>query len=104
MLSPLFESLIYNNMSLIADEPGDDTAMVLMEADIHSDAEEIEEPKFKLDLNDKDLILEELGDLLGYSRIGKVKVLQLDKNGLGDQGVEALAQAACLFKLASLSL
>ena len=28
MLSPLFESLIHNNMSLIADEPGDDTAMV----------------------------------------------------------------------------
>ncbi|MFQ5444399.1 MAG: hypothetical protein ACE5EK_07270, partial [Nitrospinales bacterium] len=104
MLSPLFESLIQNNMALIADEPEDDTAMVLKEADIHSDAEESEEPKFKLDLNDKDLILEELQDLLTYSRIGKVKVLQLDKNSLGDTGMEILAKSPSLFKLASLSL
>ena len=67
MLSPLFESMIHNNMSLIADEPDDDTAMVLKEADIFTDAEESEEPKFKLDLNDKDLILEELEDLMGYA-------------------------------------
>ena len=88
MLSPLFESLIHNNMSLIADEPDDDTAMVLKEGDIFTDAEESEEPKFKLDLNDKDLILEELEDLMGYARIGKVKVLQLDKNYLGDRSEE----------------
>ncbi len=104
MLSPLFQSLVDNNMTLLADEPGDDTAMVLKEADIHADAENSEEPKFRLDLNDKDLILEELEDLMGYDRIRKVKELKLDKNNLGNAGAGVLAEAAQLGKLKSLSL
>ncbi len=104
MLSPLFESLVVNNMTLLADEPGDDTAMVLKEADIHAEAESSEEPKFRLDLNDKDLILEELQDLMEYARIGKVKDLKLDKNNLGNAGAGVIASAAALFKLTSLSL
>ena len=37
MMSPLFESLVVNNLTLLADEPDASTAMVLNEAEIQED-------------------------------------------------------------------
>ncbi len=49
MSSPLFESMIENNMTLLADDPAEDSPMMLSAADIHASGEGHEEPKFRLD-------------------------------------------------------
>ena len=37
MMSPLFESLVVNSLTILADEPDDSTAMVLNEAEIQEE-------------------------------------------------------------------
>ncbi len=105
MDSPLFESMIANNMSLISTvEESDEATMVVNESKNFALAEFSEEPKYKLVLTDKEIICEELVDLLAYRRIRKVKILELDQNEFGDQGAALIASAEALEKLGSLSL
>ena len=103
MLSPLFESLVRNSLTILADEPGDSTAMVWSEAEASAEIENSEKAVYKLDLTDKEVILEDVEDLLSYDRIHKVKELWLDRNEFRDVGVEVLVNSPRLKKLQVLS-
>ncbi len=63
MISPLFESLLRNSMTLLTDID-ESESMVVHEGEMYDNAETSEEPRFHMDLNDKDVILDELEDLL----------------------------------------
>lgn len=105
MESPLFESMVANSMSLISTvEEGDEATMVVNESKNFALAEFSEEPKYRMVLCAKEIICEELDDLLAYPRIRKVKILDLDQNEFGDQGAALIASAESLEKLQSLSL
>ena len=104
MMSPLFESLVVNNLTILTDEPDDSTAMVWNEAEVQTELENNEKAIYRLDLNDKEVLLEEIEDLLAYKKTKKVKDLRLDKNEFFDEGVGLLVQAPALKKLLTLSL
>ena len=104
MMSPLFESLVINNLTILTDEPDDSTAMVWNEAEVQTELENNEKAIYRLDLNDKEVLLEEIEDLLAYKKTQKVKDLRLDKNEFFDEGVGLLVQAPALKKLLTLSL
>ena len=104
MMSPLFESLVKNSLTVLADEPDDSTAMVWSEAEANAEIENSEKAVYKLDLIDKEVLMEDVEDLLTYDGIRKVKELWLDKNEFGNEGVEALANSPQLKKLMVLSL
>ena len=103
-MNPLFESLVVNNLTILADEPDDSTAMVLNEAETQEELENNEKAIYKLDLNDKEVLPEEIGDLLAFKKTQKIKDLRLDKNEFFDEGVELLAKAPSLKQLLTLSL
>ena len=69
MMSPLFESLIVNNLTILADEPDDSTAMVLSEAETQEELENNEKAIYRLDLNDKEVLPEEIEDLMDFETI-----------------------------------
>ena len=104
MMNPLFESLVVNNLTILADEPDDSTAMVLNETETQEELENNEKAIYKLDLNDKEVLPEEIKDLMVFKKTQKVKDLRLDKNEFFDEGVALLAQAQALKKLSTLSL
>ena len=104
MMSPLFESLVVNNLTILTDEPDDSTAMLWNESEIQEELENNEKAIYRLDLNDKEILLEELEDLMAYSKTFKVKDLRLDKNEFYDEGVRLLAHAPALRNLLTLSL
>ena len=104
MMSPLFESLVVNNLTILADEPDDSTAMVWNESETQEELENNEKAIYRLDLNDKEILPEELEDLMAYSKTFKVKDLRLDKNEFYDEGVGLLAHAPSLRNLLTLSL
>ncbi|MEO2043887.1 MAG: hypothetical protein ABGX43_04735, partial [Nitrospinaceae bacterium] len=104
MMSPLFESLIKNSLTILADEPDDSTAMVWSEAEAYAEIESSEKAIYKLDIIDKEVLLEDVEDLLTFDSIHKVKELWLDKNEFGNEGVEVLAQTSLLKQLLVLSL
>ena len=104
MMSPMFESLVVNSLTILADEPDDATAMVWNEAETQAELEGNEKAIYRLDLNDKEILLEDLEDLIAYDKIHKVKDFRLDKNEFFDEGVELLAEASALGKLLTLSL
>ena len=104
MMSPLFESLVVNNLTILTDEPDDSTAMLWNESEIQEELENNEKAIYRLDLNDKEILLEELEDLMAYSKTFKVKDLRLDKNEFDDEGVGLLAHAPALRNLLTLSL
>ena len=104
MMSPLFESLVVNNLTILADEPDDSTAMVLNEAETQEAIENNEKAIYRLDLNDKEVLPEEIEDLMAFKKTQKVKDLRLDKNEFLDEGVELLVKAPALKKLLTLSL
>ena len=62
MINPLFESLVVNNLTILADEPDDSTAMVLNETETQEELENNEKAIYKLDLNDKEVLPEEIED------------------------------------------
>ena len=93
MMSPLFESLVVNNLTILAEEPDDATAMVWSESETQEELENNEKAIYRLDLNDKEILIEELEDLMAYSKTFKVKDLRLDKNEFYDEGVDLLADA-----------
>jgi len=103
MSGSLFESLVRNSMTLITDID-ESESMVVHEGDMFARAEASEEPKFKLELNDKDIIMDELEELMRYPRLNTVKMLYLDDNSFEDEGVERLADTEALHKLHTLSL
>ena len=103
-MSPLFESLVVNNLTILTDEPDDSTAMVWNEAEVQTELENNEKAIYRLDLNDKEVLLEEIEDLMAYNKTQKLKDLRLDKNEFFDEGVELLVQAPALKKLLTLSL
>ena len=103
MSGSLFESLVRNSMTLITDID-ESESMVVHEGDMFARAETSEDPKFKLEINDKDVILEELEELMRYPRLRTVKMLYLDENSFEDAGVEKLAGTEALHKLNTLSL
>ncbi|MBT4897937.1 MAG: hypothetical protein HON56_02595, partial [Nitrospina sp.] len=104
MMSPLFESLVTNSLTVLSDEPDDATAMVWSEAEASAEIENSEKAIYKLDLIDQEVLLEDVEDLLTYDGIRKVKELWLDKNEFGNEGVEVLANSSQLEKLVVLSL
>ena len=104
MMSPYFESLVKHSLTILAEEPDDSTAMVWSEAEASAAHESSDKAIYKLDLNDKEVLVEEIGDLLSYDGIRKVKELWLDKNEFGNEGVELLANSSQLKKLLVLSL
>ena len=103
-MNPLFESLVVNNLTILADEPDDSTAMVLSEAETQEELENNEKAIYRLDLNDKEVLPEEIEDLMAFKKTQKVKDLRLDKNEFFDEGVELLVKAPALKKLLTLSL
>jgi hypothetical protein len=104
MMSPMFESLVLNSLTILADEPDDATAMVWNEAETQAELEGNEKAIYRLELNDKEILLEDIEDLIAYNKTHKVKDLRLDKNEFFDEGVELLAEASALEKLLTLSL
>ena len=88
MMSPNFESLVVNSLTILADEPDDATAMVWNEAETQAELEGNEKAIYRLDLNDKEILLEDIEDLIAYDKIHKVKDFRLDKNEFFDEGVE----------------
>ena len=100
MSGSLFESLVRHSMSLITDIDQSES-MVVHEGDMYARAESGEEPQFKLDLNDKDIILEELEELMRFPRLRMVKMLYLE----GVQNEAALCASLNLMpSAASLSI
>ena len=99
MMSPLFESLVVNNLTILADEPDNSTAMVLNETETQEELENNEKAIYKLDLNDKEILLEEIEDLMAFKKTQKVKDLRLDKNEFFDEGVQLLVKAPALKKI-----
>ena len=104
MMSPLFESLVVNNLTILADEPDDSTAMVWNESETQEELENNEKAIYLLDLSDKEILSEELEGLMAYNKTFKVKDLRLDKNEFYDEGVGLLAHASALRNLLTLSL
>ncbi|MZH03066.1 MAG: hypothetical protein F3745_06655 [Nitrospinae bacterium] len=51
-------------MTVLADEPDDSTAMVWSEAEASAELESTEKAIYKLNLNDKEVLMEEVEDLL----------------------------------------
>ena len=96
MMSPYFESLIKNSLTVLADEPDDASAMVWSEAEASAELENSDKAIYKLDLIDMEVLLEEIEDLLAYDGIRKVKELWLDRNEFGNEGVEVLANSSQL--------
>ena len=104
MMSPLFESLVINNLTILTDEPDDSTGMVWNESETQEELENNEKAIYRLDLNDKEILSEELEDLMAFNKTFKVKDLRLDKNEFYDDGVGLLANAPALRNLLTLSL
>ena len=104
MMSPYFESLIKNSLTVLGDEPDVASAMVWSEAEASAELENSDKAIYKLDLIDKEVLLEEIEDLLAYDGIRKVKELWLDRNEFGNEGVEVLANSSQLKKILVLSL
>ena len=102
-MSPLFESLVRNSFSLMPVDEAESPLQV-NEQETLLQAEGSEEPKFQLQLNDKEINLEELEDLLAYPRITMVRDLQLARNEFGDEGVAQIADSVSLCRLVFLWL
>jgi hypothetical protein len=102
MPGSLFESLLENSMTLILPEYGDDTAMVVSEEAMYAESGD-SGPQYKMQLNDKEVIIEELEDMVCFGKIRSVVELQLDNNDFGDAGVEFLSQAEAISQLTLLS-
>ena len=66
MISPLFESLLDNSMSLLPLEMDNENPLEGGELENYSRAGDKVEPQFKLQLDDKDVNIEELEDLMEY--------------------------------------
>ena len=58
MMNPLFESLVVNNLTILAEEPDDSTAMVWNESEIQEELESNEKAIYRLDLSDKEILIE----------------------------------------------
>ena len=95
----MFESLVVNNLTILADEPDDSTAMVWSETETQAELENNEKAIYRLDLNDKEVLPEEIEDLMVFNKTRKVKDLRLDKNEFFDEGVALLVQAPALKKV-----
>ncbi|MBT5793993.1 MAG: hypothetical protein HOI10_03905, partial [Deltaproteobacteria bacterium] len=93
MISPLFESLLDNSMFLLPLEMDNENPLEGGELENYSRAGDKVEPQFKLQLDDKDVNIEELEDLMEYPRLKTVRELWLDRNEFGDRGVELLSNA-----------
>ena len=87
MMSALFESLVNNSMILLPLELDNENPLEGGELENYTRAESKEEPQFKLQLDDKDINLEELGDLMEFSRLKTVRELWLDRNDLVMKGL-----------------
>jgi len=104
MISPLFESLLDNSMFLLPFEMDNENPLEGGEMENYLRTGDKIEPQFKLQLDDKDVNIEELEDLMEYSRLKTVRELWLDRNEFGDRGVELLSNAEGLSSLRVLSL
>jgi hypothetical protein len=104
MMSPLFQSLVDSSMFLLPHELSNENPLEGGEMDNYLRDDGKTEPQFKLQLDDKDINLEELEDLMGYSRLKSVAELWLDSNDFGDRGVELLSSSKDLSSLQVLSL
>ena len=103
-MSPLFQSLVDNSMLLIPHELSNENPLEGGEMENYLRTEDKVEPQFKLQLDDKDINIEELEDLMEYSRLKTVAELWLDRNEFGDRGVELLSSRKDLSSLRVLSL
>ena len=65
-MSPLFESLVNNSMTLLPLEFENENPLEGGELENYTRAENKSEPQFKLQLDDKDINLEELASLMDY--------------------------------------
>ena len=79
MMSPMFESLVVNSLTILADEPDDATAMVWNEAETQAELEGNEKAIYRLELNDKEILLEDIEDLIAYNKTHKVKIKYIVK-------------------------
>ena len=105
MITPLFKSLLDNSMFLIPLEmDNEENPLEGGEMESFLRTENTTKPKFKLQLDDKDVNFEELEDLLEYPRLNTVGELWLDRNEFGNKGVELLSSAEQLSGLRVLSL
>ena len=104
MMSALFESLVNNSMTLLPLELDNENPLEGGELENYARAGNKEGPQFKLQLDDKDVNLEELEDLMEYFRLKTVRELWLDRNDFGDEGVGLLSEAKALTGLRVLSL
>ena len=104
MISPLFESLLDSSMFLLPLEVDNDNPLEggEMENYLRNDSEIA--PQFKLQLDDKEVNLEELEDLLEYPRLNTVGELWLGRNEFSDRGVELLSNSKKLSNLEVISL
>ena len=73
-----------NSLTILADEPDDATAMVWNEAETQAELEGNEKAIYRLELNDKEILLEDIEELIAYNKTHKVKDLRLDKNEFFD--------------------
>ena len=85
MVSPYFQSLVENSLTLIT-EFSEDSSMVVSAAETNALAEAPEVANLKLDLNDKEVIEEELEALMEYPKASKLKILELNQNEFGEAG------------------
>ena len=86
-MSALFESLINNSMTLLPLELDNENPLEGGEMENYTQSGNKEEPQFKLQLDDKDINLEEVEDLMEYSRLKNVRELWLDRNDLVMKGL-----------------
>ena len=80
MISPLFESLLDNSMFLLPLEMDNENPLEGGEMENYLRSGDEMGPQFKLQLDDKDVNIEELEDLMEYSRLRTVRELWLDRN------------------------
>ena len=103
MLSPYFFNLVENSLTPIT-EISEETALVVDERKVFDISDLAGEVNLKLQLNEKEVNLEELEFLLKYPKIRRVQFLELDKNEFYDDGVQLIATAPLLENLVGLSL
>lgn len=103
MLSPYFFSLVENSLTAIT-EISEETALVVNDRKVFDISDLDGDVNLKLQLNEKEVNLEELEFLLKYPKMRRVQLLELDKNEFFDDGIQLIATAPLLENLVSLSL
>jgi len=103
MANVYFDSLVDHSLTVVT-EHSESSSLMVNESQTYSLAPASGGVNLKLQLNDKDVNLEEMADLMANPKIPRVKFLELDSNEFGDAGVELLAGAESLANLQSLSL